>query len=328
MKDVGLVGASGSGKSTLFTALTHSGGSAGRGAQAVVPVPDPRLEVLAGLEASRDVVPARVRFIDLPGTLTAQGLATLRETDVLCVVVRAFGPDPNPATELSEMTGELLLADLALVENALEGARRSVKGQRQGEGVARVDALTRAQATLSDGGALRDLELGKEDLDALRGLGLLSLKPWVVVANLEEGAGILPDLPEGTVGVWAEIEAEAAAIPSDEAAALLRAFGVAEPGLDKVVAACYRALDLVTFLTFNEREARAWEVRRGATAPEAAAVIHTDLQRGFIRAEVVGFEDLVASGGWDAARARGAVRVEGKDYLVREGDVVHVRFAI
>jgi ribosome-binding ATPase len=135
-------------------------------------------------------------------------------------------------------------------------------------------------------------------------------------------------LPEESVGVWAEIEAETAGMPAEEAAALLREFGVREPGLDHVISACYRALDLITFLTTGDDETRAWEVRRGATAPEAAGVIHTDLQRGFIRAEVVRYEDLVEAGGWEAARARGRMRVEGKDYVVQEGDVLHVRFAV
>jgi ribosome-binding ATPase YchF (GTP1/OBG family) len=157
---------------------------------------------------------------------------------------------------------------------------------------------------------------------------LLSLKPWVTVANLEEGADPPAELPEGTVALYAEIEAETAGMPPDEAAALLAEFGVAEAGLDQVVAACYRALDLVTFLTFNEKEVHAWEIPRGATAPEAAGAIHTDLERGFIRAEVVGFDDLEAAGGWDGARAKGSMRIEGKDYVVREGDVIRVRFAV
>ncbi|MGH2577215.1 MAG: DUF933 domain-containing protein, partial [Actinomycetota bacterium] len=135
-------------------------------------------------------------------------------------------------------------------------------------------------------------------------------------------------LPEESVGVWAEIEAETAGMPAEDAAALLREFGVREPGLGHVISACYRALDLITFLTTGEDETRAWEMRRGATAPEAAGVIHTDLQRGFIRAEVVRYEDLVEAGGWEAARARGRMRVEGKDYVVQEGDVLHVRFAV
>jgi ribosome-binding ATPase YchF (GTP1/OBG family) len=156
----------------------------------------------------------------------------------------------------------------------------------------------------------------------------LTLKPAVVVANLEEGEAVPDDLPEGTVGVYASIEAETAEMDPEEARALLDEFGVHEPGLSAVIRACYGALDLITFLTTGEDETRAWEVRRGATAPEAAGVIHSDMERGFIRAEVISFEDLVAAGSMEAARHQGKVRVEGKDYVVREGDVLHVRFAV
>jgi ribosome-binding ATPase YchF (GTP1/OBG family) len=150
----------------------------------------------------------------------------------------------------------------------------------------------------------------------------------VVVANLPEGADVPARLPDGTLGVWAEIESETAGMPEDEAAVLLREFGVNEPGLSKVIAACYRAMDLITFLTTGEDETRAWEIGRGATAQVSAGAIHSDLQRGFIRAEVVTYEHVVASGGWDRAKAKGHLRVEGKDYVVREGDVLHVRFAV
>jgi ribosome-binding ATPase YchF (GTP1/OBG family) len=278
------------------------------------------------MERSRKVVAAQVRFVDVPGGATAQGLAVLRESDALAVVLRAFGPDSNPAAELAEVSADLLLADLATVESALENARRRAKG---GRGPAdEVRTLERAQAALTAETALRDADLDDDDRRALRGLAPLTLKPIVVVANLEEGSPVPDGLPERTVGVWAAIEAETAAMPEDEARALLEEFGVPEPGLDAVISAAYRALDLITFLTTGEDETRAWEVRRGATAPEAAGVIHTDLQRGFIRSEVVSYEALVAAGGWDAAKQQGHVRVEGKEYVVREGDVLHVRFAV
>jgi ribosome-binding ATPase YchF (GTP1/OBG family) len=327
MKDVGLVGVPYSGKSTLFTALTRTGAAGGRANQAVVPVPDPRLGVLAEMERSRKVVAAQVRFVDVPGGATAQGLAALREADALAVVVRAFGPDATPADELREVAADLLIADLASVESALENARKRAKG-RSAAADPDLRALERAHAALVAETPLRDAGLDEEDRRALRGLAPLTLKPVVVVANLEEGASAPDGLPEGTVGVWAAIEAETAAMPEDEARQLLEEFGVPEPGLDSVIAAAYRALDLITFLTTGEDETRAWEVRSGATAPEAAGVIHTDLHRGFIRAEVVSYDDLVAAGGWDAAKGKGLLRVEGKDYVVREGDVLHVRFAV
>ena len=327
MKDIGLVGVPYSGKSTLFTALTRTGAAGGRSNQAVVPVPDPRIGVLSGLERSRKVVPAQVRFVDVPGGTSATSLAALRETDALCIVLRAFGPDGSPAAELREITADLLLADMANVESALENAGRRAKSRGPQE-LGELTALEGAHAALSRETLLREAGLDVEARKVLRGLGPLTLKPWVLVANLEEGTEIPQELPAGVVGVYAEIEAETAAMDEEEARALLAEFGVEQPGLERVVAASYRALDLVTFLTTGEDETRAWEVRRGATAPEAAGVIHTDLQRGFIRAEVVTYDDLVAAGSWDAAKTRGMLRIEGKDYVVQEGDVLHVRFAV
>jgi GTP-binding protein YchF len=327
VKDVGLVGVTYSGKSTLFTALTRTGAAGGRANQAVVPVPDLRLEVLAGLERSRKIVPAQVRFVDVPGGTSAQGLAALRETDALGLVLRAFGPDADPAAELGELATDLLLADLGSVDGALENARRRAKG-RSAQALSEVRTLELAHEALSAEVLLREAPLEEEDRMALRSLAPLTLKPWVIVANVEEGAELPEGLPDGSVAVSAEIEAETAGMEEEEARALLEEFGVTERGLESVVRACYAALDLITFLTTGEDETRAWELRRGAKAPEAAGVIHTDLERGFIRAEVVSYDDLVAAGGWDAAKHAGHLRVEGRGYVVREGDVLHVRFAI
>ena len=325
MRDIGLVGVPFSGKSTLFTALTRAGAKGGHANQAVVPVPDSRLAVLAEMERSKKVVYAQVRFVDVPGgTSSAQGVAQLREADALCVVVRCFGPDASPAAELAEVTADLVLADLAVIDSALQKAEKRSRGKPAED----VEALRRAHEALSAERLLRDAGLSEEDRKQLRGVAPLTAKPWVVVANLEEGSGVPAELPEGTVGVWAAIEAETAEMDEGEARTLLEEFGVHEPGLQKVVDACYRALDLITFLTTGEDETRAWEVRRGAHAPEAAGVIHTDLERGFIRAEVITYEDLVAAGSMDAAKHKGQIRVEGKDYPVQEGDVLRVRFAV
>jgi GTP-binding protein YchF len=324
MRDIGLVGVPFSGRSTLFTALTRSGSHGGQANVAVVSVPDPRLAVLTGLERSRKTVPAQVRFVDVPGGISsAQGLARIREVDALAVVVRSFGPDRRPKEELETVRSELLLADLAVIESALTKAEKRARGKPSAE----VDALRRARETLESERPLRDSSLTEEDRDQLKAIAPLTLKPEVVVANLEEGEDVPSELPVA-VGVYASIEAETAEMDPDEARALLEEFGVAEPGLDRVIAAGYGALDLITFLTTGEDETRAWEVRSGATAPEAAGAIHTDLQRGFIRAEVISYDDLVAAGSMDAAKAAGKVRVEGKDYVVREGDVLHVRFAV
>jgi GTP-binding protein YchF len=325
MQDVGLVGLPFSGASTLFTALTRAGAHGGRANQAVVPVPDPRLVVLAEIERSAKIVAAQVRFVDVPGGVSsAQGVATLREMDALAVVVRCFGADAAPADDLATVGAELLLADLTVVDSALAKAEKRARGTGSEE----VDALQRAHEALSAETPLRDARLRQEEAAYLRAIGPLTLKPVVVVANLEEGSAVPPELLEGAVGVYASIEAETAEMPPEEARALLEEFGVKEPGLEKVIAACYGALDLITFLTTGEDETRAWQVRSGATAPEAAGAIHTDLQRGFIRAEVVPYEELVSAGSMEKGKAAGKVRVEGKDYVVREGDVLHVRFAV
>ena len=324
MKDIGLVGLAFSGRSTLFTALTRTGSHGGQANHAVVPVPDPRLGVLTELERSRKTVYAQVGFVDVPGgTSSAQGIARLRETDALAIVVRCFGAGAKPAADLAEVRADLLLADQAVIEPALEKARKRSRGKPTSE----VEALERANEALAAERPLSEAGLGDEVERELRAIAPLTLKPSVIVANLEEGAEVPGELP-GASGVYASIEAETAEMDPEEARALLDEFGVHEPGLESVIRASYGALDLITFLTTGEDESRAWEVRRGAKAPEAAAVIHTDLERGFIRAEVISYDDLVAAGSMDAAKHQGKVRVEGKEYKVREGDVMHVRFAV
>lgn len=314
-----------SGKSTLFTALTRAGSHGGQANVAVVPVPDPRVEALAEIAGSKKAVHAQVRFVDVPGGVSsAQGIARLRETDALAIVVRSFGPDAGPTAELEDVRADLLLADQAVIEPTLDKARKRTRGATTAE----TDALAKASEALSSETLLRDARLEPEEEKELRPIAPLTLKPWVVVANLEEGTDVPEGLPEGTIGVYAAIEAETAEMDPEEARELLDEFGVHEPGLEQVIRASYGALDLITFLTGNEEETHAWEVRRGAKAPEAAGVIHSDLERGFIRAEVIGFDDLVAAGSFDSAKHQGLLRVEGKDYEVREGDVVYVRFAV
>jgi ribosome-binding ATPase YchF (GTP1/OBG family) len=325
VKDIGLVGVPFSGKSTLFTALTRTGSHGGQANHAIVQVPDPRVETLTAMERSRKTVHAQVGFVDVPGGIaSAQGVAKLRETDALALVVRCFGPEVRPAAELEGIRADLLLADQAVIEPALAKARKRARAGTTPE----IEALASANEALAAETPLRDAALSDGDRRELKAIAPLTLKPEVVVANLEEGAEMPDGLPEGTVGVYASIEAETAEMDPDEARALLDEFGVHEPGLEQVIRAGYGALELITFLTTGEDETRAWEVRRGAKAPEAAGVIHTDLERGFIRAEVIAYDDLVAAGSMEHAKAKGLVRVEGKDYEVREGDILHVRFAV
>jgi len=348
MKDIGIVGLPQSGKTTLFNALTRvgapAGGAAGKASVAAVPVPDPRVDVLAELERSRKRVFVQARFVDVAGLsaggpgggLAAQGLGALRQADALAMVLAGFGDAPDPAEAAAELTLELTVADLESIgggaDKAAKKATAGVKGAAQ-----EAATLARARGLLDAGTPLRAASWEPEELGVLRNFAPLTLKPTLAVLNLdEEAAGESAEraaaaeaaLGLPTVALAAALEAEAAELPPAEATALLAEYGVERGGLDQVVGAAWRLLDLVTFLTTGEDESRAWEVRRGATAPEAAGRIHSDLQRGFIRAEVIGYDELVAAGGWDAAKGKGLLRAEGKSYLVREGDVLHVRFNV
>ncbi len=334
MKNVGIVGLPGAGSSTIFTALTALEGAApGKSNQAVVPVPDARVDKLTELHSSKKTVYATLRFVETSGqvrrgsrggagSLSAELLGHLRAADALLLVARAFGSEADPSRDQEELTLELIYADLESVANK---AQRDAKTARDADAKRAIEVLERAKAVLEEGRPLRAQPWTPDEHLAFQGMALLTLKPSVVVANVDEAGKPLPD---GMVAVAGALEAEVAGMDLMEASELLEGFGLDERGLSTVIRALYEQLELLTFLTAGDTESRAWEVRRGATAPEAAGVIHSDFQRGFIKADIIGFDELVEAGSWQAARGKGLVRQEGKTYIVQEGDVVEFRFAV
>jgi GTP-binding protein YchF len=334
MKNVGIAGLSGAGSSTIFKALTALEGAApGKSNQAVVPVPDERVDVLTKLHESKKSVYATLRFVETSGmvrrgsrgagSLSAELLGHLRASDALLLVARAFG-GADPEADVGDLTLELIYADLESISAKVKRDQKAAQSPDEKRAVA---SLERARAILESGKPLRDEAWDEVELTAFQGMSLLTLKPTVVVANIDEDAAGKP-APEGMVQVAGALEAEVAGMDPADAAELLSSYGLQERGLTRVIRAVYETLDLLTFLTAGDTESRAWEVHRGATAPEAAGVIHSDFQRGFIRAEVVAYDDLVGAGSWTAARGKGLVRQEGKSYVMREGDVVEFRFAV
>ncbi|MCA1834258.1 MAG: YchF family ATPase [Actinobacteria bacterium] len=336
MKSVGIVGLPGAGTSTLFTALTAIEGSASsRTHQAVVPVPDERVNVLGKLHDSKKLVFTQLRFVETSGmvrrgargsgSLASELLGHLREADALLLVVRGFGPDANPSSELEDLNLELTLADLAIADSKLE---RGSKAARAGDAEAKreLSTIERAKLILEKGTPLRDETWDADERKALSSFAPLTIKPALAVVTIDPESPI--NVAADMIGVASALEAEVAGMDDGEAAELLSGYGIEERALAKVIRTTYDKLDLITFLTAGDTESRSWETRKGATAPEAAGEIHTDIQRGFIKAEVVPYDALVEAGSWSAAKSKGLIRQEGKEYVMREGDVVEFRFAV
>ena len=350
---IGIVGLPNVGKSSLFTALTKKSGFAANYPFAtiepnvgLVPVPDKRLDGLAAIDHPAKIIPATVEFVDIAGLVAgaSQGeglgnkfLANIRETDAICEVVRFFS-DPNvehvskkvdPQSDVETIKTELILADIATIEKALP--RLEKEGKRYKEKVINFEAAQKVLEGLNEGKRALQLDLSEEEQDAIRELCLLTMKPMLYIANVDEDK-VNAELPEidgqQPVPISAKIEADLAELDAEEAAIFMEELGLDESGLSRLIREAYKLLGLQSYFTSGETETRAWTIPVGAKAPQAAGVIHSDFERGFIKAETASYEDYVVLGGEKGCRDAGKLRQEGKDYVVQDGDVMHFKFNV
>ena len=358
----GIVGLPNVGKSTLFNALTKTAA-----AQAAnypfctiepnvgdVAVPEPRLKKLAEIAGSAEIIPARMKFVDIAGLVKGaskgeglgnQFLATIREVDAVAYVLRAFDDDDvthvdgriDPIADFEVVETELMLADLESLEKRRTNLEKKAKGQDK-EAKATIALVDQALEALREGRPARSVEIADDHKKAWDGLQLLTSKPVLFVANVDEDAAAegndysravakrAAEESAAAIAISAKIEAELAQLSDEEQTEYLETLGLEEPGLNRLIRTGFDLLGLQTYFTAGPKEARAWTVRRGATAPQAAGVIHTDFEKGFIRAETVAYDDYVSLGGEQGAKEAGKMRLEGKDYIVQDGDVMHFRF--
>jgi len=356
---IGILGLPQAGKTTLFQALTRGQAqfTSSRGEKVhlgSVQVPDKRLEHLGRMYQPKKFTPAKVDYVDAPALETAgrergalAALTALRDVDAYALVVRAFS-DPavahtmetvDPARDAGWLVGELLLEDLAVVEKRFERIEKAVKVGKKPEDPNEYEALKLARAALEAEKPVSAAGLSAAQERSIRGFQLFSARPWIFVANADDA-----QMKEGEAGVTgpitrrfpslraialsAKTEAELAALSDEDAREFMGVLGIEEPGLTRMIRICYEALGLLSFFTVGPDEVRAWTIREGSTAPLAAGVIHSDLERGFIRAEVIGYEDLARVETMAKAREQGLLRTEGKDYRVRDGDILNIRFSV
>ncbi len=358
MLRIGIVGLDQVGKTTLFTILTRAHGgtaAAGRKFEAhlgVIHVPDARLGRLSEMYQPQKTVYASVEYVDTPGSVielarTGSQAQTLREVNALVHVVRAFADDAvpapegsvNPRRDIENVELELILSDLAVIEKRLERLEKDVKKQKNPPLEKENQVLLRAKTALEKQMPLREISLDAEEERAIKGFTFLSQKPVLYVLNLGENDAAQTDASEAFAreaglkqrahtavsAVCGKVEAELAELPDSEAAEFLASYGLKESAIARLIRASYNLLGLISFFTVGEDECRAWTIRSGATAYEAAGEIHTDIQKGFIRAEAVTYDDLLAAGSLGEARNRGTLRLEGKEYVVHDGEIMHFR---
>jgi GTP-binding protein YchF len=355
---LGLVGLPNSGKTSLFNALTGAGAPVAahpftttETSVAVAPVPDPRLDRLTAMSRSRKTVRAGVEVVDIAGLVagasTGEGLgnrflAGIREVDALCLVLRAFEEpevigESDPLAGLETLELELVLADVATIEGQLDRRRKAARADKSLAGEVR--AMEEALEILSGGVPLYRASTDEEARGARRGMFLLTDKPVLAVVNLaedqvEKAEAVVGPVAEhlgdqgDVLGISIQLEAEAAQLEPEERTELLAGLGLGEGALPRLARSAYQLLGRRVFFTTGDKESRAWSFRAGASAPECAGVIHSDLQRGFIRAEVIHWDDLLDAGSWAGAKAAGQIRLEGRDYLVADGDVMEIRFNV